>query len=129
MTKQISLIVAAMLISLIFCQCQTSRDEKANALDYPSQETFRQIDACMGYMNSDPQLAYHRLDSLHAEGLMTQARCDYFQAMALFSGENQYEPALAICDRLLNEGKFGNDPYLEEEICVLASNITPTSTI
>ncbi len=124
MTKKISLIAASILISLIFCQCQTSREEKANGLDYPSQETFRQIDVCMGYMNSDPLLAHHMLDSLRAEGLMTQARCDYFHAMVIFGGENQYEPALAICDSLLNEGKFGDDPYLEEEICVLASNIT-----
>ncbi len=124
MTKFISLIVATIFISLTFCQCQTSRDENANGHDYPSQETFRQIDICMGYMNSDPQLAHHKLDSLRTEGLMTQARCDYFHAMIIFSGENKHEPALAICDRLLNEGKFGDDPYLEEEICVLASNIT-----
>ena len=124
MAKHISFVVAFFLISLIFSQCQTAQDETEDGRDYPSRETFQQIDVCMGYMNSDPRQTHHILDSLCAEGLMTRARCDYFHAMVIFSGEYKHDSALVICDRLLDEGKFGDDRYLEEEICVLASNIT-----
>lgn len=124
MTKHLYLLVVFFFASLIFCQCKPSQDENESGRDYPSQEAYKQIDVCMGYMYSDPQRAHYMLDSLCTEGLMTQARCDYFHAMIIFSGESKFDSALVICDRLLEEGKFGDDRYLEEEICDLASNIT-----
>ena len=67
------------------------------------------------------------LDSIAAAGLMTHERCDYFHAMVMFSGESKLDSALMMCDRLLGEGQFGDDRFLEEELCVLASNITSTN--
>lgn len=108
----------------LLCQCNVSHEENESGSDYPSQETFAVIDSCMSFVNSEPQKSHHMLDSLKDAGLMTEARCDYFHAMVMFTGVQDSDSALAICNRLLDEGKFGDDLYLEEEICVLASNIT-----
>lgn len=56
--------------------------------------------------------------------MMTKAT---IQAIVVYNGENKLDSALSICNRLLDEGNFGNDPYLEEEICELASNITSSN--
>lgn len=85
------------------------------------------IDHSMSFMNSDPTRAHRMLDSIAAAGLMTHERCDYFHAMVMFGGESKLDSALMMCDRLLGEGQFGDDRFLEEELCVLASNITSTN--
>lgn len=109
----------------MFCQCKQSKPNTDDCgQDYPSLDTFLSIDVCMGLMNKDPQKAHQMLDSLRAEELMTQARCDYYHAIILYNGEDIRDSALIICDRLLDENNYGDDRYLEEEICVLASNIT-----
>lgn len=115
------LIIAALTV---FCQCKEDKASVEGGSDYPSRKTFVSIDSCMEYMSSDPLKAHKMLDSLKAERLMTKERCDYYHAMVIYSGENNIDSALVICNRLLSDGKFGNDAYLEEEICVLASNIT-----
>lgn len=120
MKKYFSFII---ILTWLFCQCQKPQ-ENDGGKDYPSKETFGVIDSCMSYMHSSPAKAHQMLDSLQEAKLMTKQRRDYFHAMILSSGENQLDSALVICDRLLNEGEFGDDEYLEEEICVLASNIT-----
>lgn len=122
MRKRIALVFVALL--WLFCQCENHSDENDNGRDYPTMETFKIIDDCMSYMNSNPQKAHQMLDSLAEAKLMTKQRCDYYHAIVLFSGENQLDSALLICNQLLDERKFGDDNYLEEEICVLASNIS-----
>lgn len=106
------------------CACSEPKSDNGSGRDYPTRETFEQIDRSMSYMDSDPSRAHRMLDSIAAAGLMTRQRCDYFHAMVIFSGENRYDSALEICDRLLDKGQFGDDRFLEEELCVLASNIT-----
>lgn len=122
MKIQLYIILIAALT--VFCQCKENRTSVEGGSDYPSRKTFVSIDSCMEYMSSDPLKAHRMLDSLKAERLMTKERCDYYHAMVIYSGENNIDSALVICNRLLSDGKFGNDAYLEEEICVLASNIT-----
>lgn len=109
---------------LLLCACTDQKPGKGSGRDYPTRETFALIDRSMRYMDSDPSRAHRMLDSIAEAGLMTQQRCDYFHAMVVFSGENKFDSALLICDRLLNAGWFGDDNFLEEELCVLASNIT-----
>ena len=106
------------------CTGKDQRTDSENGRDYPTDETFDQIDISMSYMTSDPMKAHRMLDSIADAGLMTRQRCDYFHAMVLFGGEDKIDSALCICDRLLDAGKFGDDRFLEEELCVLASNIT-----
>ncbi len=113
--------------SWLFCQCVNRHDDDDMGKDYPSRKTFAVIDNCMSFMNTDPQKAHCMLDSLAQENLMTKQRCDYYHAMVIYSGENNIDSALIICERLLEKGEFGDDRYLEEEICVLASNITSSS--
>lgn len=108
----------------VFCQCQENKTAGDGGSDYPSRETFASIDSCMGNMMNDPAKAHRMLDSLRDARLMTKERCDYYHAMVIYSGEKNLDSALVICDRLLDEGRFGDDNYLEEEICVLASGIT-----
>lgn len=118
------------LLFLIFvwllsaCTGKGQRTDSGNGRDYPTDETFDQIDVSMSYMTSDPMKAHRMLDSIADAGLMTRQRCDYFHAMVLFGGEDKIDSALCICDRLLDAGEFGDDRFLEEELCVLASNIT-----
>lgn len=106
------------------CTGKDQRTDTGNGRDYPTDETFDQIDVCMSYMTSDPMKAHRMLDSIADAGLMTRQRCDYFHAMVLFVGEDKIDSALCICDRLLDADEFGDDRFLEEELCVLASNIT-----
>lgn len=106
------------------CQCKENKTAVEGGSDYPSGKTFVSIDSCMSYMMSDPAKAHRMLDSLRDARLMTKERCDYYHAMVIYSGEKNLDSALVICDRLLDNGKFGDDDYLEEEICVLASGIT-----
>lgn len=122
--KRIILLLFGMGVAYMFCQCNGSPEKDESENDYPSMETFAAIDSCMSFMNCDPQKAHQMLDALREKKLMTQARCDYYHAMVIFSGEQDWDRALDICNRLLDEGKFGDDRYLEEEICVLASNMT-----
>lgn len=119
--------ILAIIVTCLLCQCGQRHDGDDKGNDYPSRETFAIIDSCMSFMYSDPMKAHHMLDSLVSIKLMTQQRCDYLHAMVVFSGENKLDSALMICNRLLDDGKFGDDRFLEEEICVLASNITADS--
>lgn len=121
MTKIIIFVIATIAL---FCQCRENNAAEDDGSDYPSREAFVSIDSCMSYMNSDPAKAHRMLDSLMDAGLMTRQRCDYYHAMVIYSGENKIDSALVICDRLLDDGKFGDDAYLEEEICVLATDIS-----
>lgn len=115
------------ILTLLFCQCTKQGKNDDEGRDYPSKETFIGIDSCMSYMSSNPHTAHHMLDSIAEAKLMTRQRCDYFHAMVIFCGENNSDSALVICNRLLEDGEFGDDKFLEEEICVLASNITSGS--
>lgn len=115
------------IASCLLCQCGSCNDDDDKGSDYPSKETFAVIDSCMSFMNIDSDKAHRLLDSLADARLMTRQRCDYFHAMVIFGGENNNDSALMICDRILDEGRFGDDKFLEEEICVLASNITSAS--
>lgn len=117
----------SVLLLCLFCQCGNKHSDDGDGRDYPSIETFAAIDNCMEYMTSEPQKAHRMLDSLKNARLMTKQRCDYYHAMVVFSGENKDDSALAICNSLLDGRKFGDDRFLEEEICVLASNITTTN--
>ena len=125
MNSRVALIF--ILLTGLLCQCNSHQDFDDDESDYPSRETFKSIDSCMSFMNTDPQKAHQMLDSLLSAGLMTTPRCDYFHAIVVYNGENELDSALSICNRLLDEGNFGNDPYLEEEICELASNITSSN--
>ncbi len=82
------------------------------------------MDSCMSFMQTDPKRSHQIIDSVCNAKLMSPQRCDYYHAMVVFNGEEKQDSALAICNRLLDEGKFGDDKFLEEELCVLASNIT-----
>ncbi len=112
---------------MFFCQCS---DHKTDASDgygkeYPHTfEAISIIDSCMSFMHSDPAKAHQIIDSVCNAKLMSPQRCDYYHATVVYEGEENHDSALAICNRLLDEGKFGDDKFLEEELCVLASNIT-----
>lgn len=93
--------------------------------DFPrTGEATAIIDSCMSFMYSDAAKSHHIIDSVCQAKLMSPARCDYYHAMVVYEGEDNNDSALAICNRLLDEKEFGDDKYLEEELCVLASNIT-----
>lgn len=93
--------------------------------DFPrTGEATAIIDSCMSFMHSDAAKSHHIIDSVCQAKLMSPARCDYYHAMVVYEGEDNNDSALAICNRLLDEKEFGDDKYLEEELCVLASNIT-----
>ncbi len=122
MSKCFAILLLALLCT--FCQCTSQHEADDEGRDYPSEEAFTLIDSCMSLMKSDPLRTHHMLDSLQVAGLMTKPRCDYYHAMVILSGEQQPDSALLLCDRLLDEGRFGDDRFLEEEICVLASDIS-----
>lgn len=115
-----------MLLCLL-CACAEQKTDDGSGRDYPTDEAFDLIDRSMSYMDSDPSTAHRLLDSIADAGLMTRERRDYYHAMVVFSGECNYDSALAMCESLLNAGRFGDDRFLEEELCVLASNITSGS--
>lgn len=123
MTKQ-SIIVLC-LTAIMFCQCGKRHDADGYGVEYPmSDETAKYIDSCMSLMNSNPTMAHKMLDSISNAGQLSPQRCGYYQAMVIYSGDNNPDSALAICNRLLEARNFGDDQYIEEELCVLASNIT-----
>ncbi len=82
------------------------------------------MDSCMSFMQTDPARSHQIIDSVCNAKLMSPQRCDYYHATVLFNGDENHDSALSICNKLLDEGKFGDDKFLEEELCVLASNIT-----
>lgn len=127
MSKDTTWLVALFFLLAVFCQCSTADRPEMDGYgpEYPmTHATGLAIDSCMGLMRSDPALAHRMLDSICQDRLISPQRCDYYHALILFGGEQDGDSALVICDRLLDEGKYHGDIYIEEEICVLASNIT-----
>lgn len=122
------LFIAMSLTALLFlthCSNRNTNDTDGYGNEYPrTKEASAIIDSCMSFMHTDPAKSHKIIDSVCQAKLMSPQRCDYYHAMVVFCGEEKHDSALAICDRLLDERKFGDDQYLEEEICVLASNIT-----
>lgn len=127
MNRSIQYIAVILITLFFFCQC-SNRSEKASngyGKEFPrTEEAIAIIDSCMMFMQSNPARSHQIIDSVCNAKLMSPQRCDYYHAMVVYNGEEKHDSALAICDRLLDEGEFGDDKYLEEEICVLASNIT-----
>lgn len=113
------------ILMLTLCQCgKKHQEDDGYGLEFPmTKALFARIDSCMAYMNSDPKKAHSMLNAIRDEKLISPQRCDYLHATVVFSGENNLDSALIICERLLDEGKFGDDTFIEEEICNLASNI------
>lgn len=124
MNKLRFLLFLNLVLLLSACTTQEQRPDDGKGSDYPTDETFEQIDLCMSHMTSDPIRAHRMLDSIADAGLMTRQRCEYFHAVVMYGGEDKHDSALEICDRLLDAGVFGDDRFLEEELCDLASNIT-----
>lgn len=125
-TKQASLLVVFTIAFLVFfCQCDSHPDtEEGYGQEFPlDAERFAVIDSCMAYMDSDPALAHHMLDSVRDSRIISPQRCDYLHAMVASRGEDRRDSALMICNRLLQERQFGDDHFIEAEICVLATNI------
>lgn len=124
MNKLHYLLFLNLVLLLSTCTDQENIPDSGKGRDYPTNETFEQIDLSMSYMTSDPMKAHRMLDSIADAGLMTRQRCEYYHAMVIYGGENKPDSALEICDRLLDADVFGDDRFLEEELCELASNIT-----
>lgn len=124
-TRQAALSVFIVVILLFFCQCSDHPYTEGYGQEYPlNAERYAVIDSCMAYMDSDPTQAHHMLDSVRDCGTISPQRCDYLHAMVAAQGGNQCDSALIVCNRLLDEGQFGDDHFLEAEICVLATEIT-----
>lgn len=127
MKKNIFFVVLSLAMLLSCTQCT---DRKAEATDgygkeYPHTfEAISIIDSCMSFAQADPARSHRIIDSVCQAKLMSPSRCDYYHAMVVYMGEDNLDSALAICNKLLDEARFGDDGYLEEEVCVLASNIT-----
>lgn len=127
MKKKILLAVASLSTVLFLCQCDNRNDDASDGYgkEYPhTKEAIAIIDSCMSCMQTDPARSHEIIDSVCHAKLMSPQRCDYYHAIVAYNGEEKRDSALAICDRLLDEGEFGDDKFLEEELCVLASNIT-----
>lgn len=127
MSKYIYLIAISLTSILLFSQCGGKITDSADGYgkEYPkTQETIAVIDSSMSFMHTDPAKAHQIIDSVCQAKLMSPSRCDYYHAIVVYDGEENGDSALSICNRLLDEGKFGDDKFLEEELCVLASNIT-----
>ena len=125
--KSILPILLCLSATLLLSQCSGSAGEDTNGYgkEYPlTKQSMPLIDSAMNLMQADPALSHHIVDSVCQARLMSPQRCDYYHAMILDTGEDNHDSALAICNRILDEGRFGDDQYLEEEICELASNIT-----
>lgn len=116
----------AIAVTVSFCQCGKNADDgDGYGSEYPkTNETFDIIDSCMSFMETAPDKSHQIIDSVRNAGLMSPQRCDYYHATVVFEGNLKPDSALAICNKLLDDGNFGDDKYLEEEICELASNIT-----
>lgn len=126
MRKFTFFVIISLLTTLFFCQCNGRKagDNGGYGEEYPqTKESMTIIDSCMSFMQTDPARSHQIIDSVCNAKLMSPQRCDYYHAMVVYEGEENRDSALAICNRLLDEGKFGDDKFLEEEICVLASNI------
>lgn len=126
MRKSTFFVIISLLTTLFFCQCNGRKagDNGGYGEEYPqTKESMTIIDSCMSFMQTDPARSHQIIDSVCNAKLMSPQRCDYYHAMVVYEGEENRDSALAICNRLLDEGKFGDDKFLEEEICVLASNI------
>lgn len=127
MFRQLSYFFYTLTLIALFCRCG-SRDEQGlegYGMEYPiSKDNFDVVDSCMSYMSSNPSKAHHMLDSLLAAKIISPKRCEYLHAIVVLNGDNNADSALCICNRLLDDGTFGDDQFLEEEICDLASNIT-----
>lgn len=129
MNKNILVIIISLVAVLFFTQCgnQNAEDFDGYSKEYPrTGEAVSIIDSCMNFMHSDPARLHSIIDSVGNAKLMSPERCDYYHALVVYDGEGLQDSALIICNRLLDEGKFGDDQFLEEELCVLASNITFT---
>ena len=127
MRKYTLFFILSLTVALLFCQCSGRKadDNGGYGKEYPhTSEAIAIMDSCMGFMQTDPVRSHQIIDSVCNAKLMSPQRCDYYHAMVVYEGEENNDSALAICNKLLNEGKFGDDNYLEEELCVLASNIT-----
>lgn len=127
MTKYILYITIFIAPVLCFVQCNNGRDDDDDGYgrEFPrTKETIAIIDSCMSFVQTDPMRSHQIIDSVCTAKLMSPQRCDYYHAMVVYQGEEKLDSALAICNRLLGEGEWGDDKYLEEEVCVLASNIT-----
>lgn len=127
MSKYIYLIAISLTSILLFSQCGGKITDSADGYgkEYPkTQETIAVIDSSMSFMHTDPAKAHQIIDSVCQAKLMSPSRCDYYHAIVVYDGEENGDSALSICNRLLDEGKFGDDKFLEEELCVLASSIT-----
>ena len=127
MRKYIHHIVISLVAVLFFCQCNNGNTDGSDGYgkEYPlTEEVSAIIDSCMSFMMTDPARSCQILDSIGKANLISPQRRDYYHAMVIYTSEENRDSALAICNRLLDEGKFGDDEFLEEELCVLASNIT-----
>lgn len=133
MRKFILSIALSLFFVLLFSQCSDREDAVAAGYgkEYPrTKEAIAIIDSCMSFMQTDPTRSHQIIDSVCNAKLMSPQRCDYYHATVLFEGEENPDSALAICNKLLNSPShngngevFGDDKFLEEELCVLASNI------
>lgn len=113
-----------LILALLLCQCSGPPDAVGNNQEDPLDSvSYAAIGSCMAYMDSDPVRAHHMLDSACHAGVMSSQRCSYLHAMVVGVGESNPDSALMMCNRLLSEGNFGNESYLEAEICELATNI------
>lgn len=126
--RRIILYIAISISAASFlCQCgnKNADDNGGYGTEFPhTREAIAIIDSCMSFMQTDPVRSHQIIDSVCNAKLMSPQRCNYYHAMVIYNGEDKRDSALAICNKLLDEGKFGDDMFLEEEICVLASNIT-----
>lgn len=127
MGKNLYIAAISFIAVMLFSQC-SNREENVDdyyGKEYPqTKKATAIIDSCMSFMETDPARSHEIIDSVCKAKLMSPQRCDYYHAMVVFEGENKRDSALAICDKLLDERQFGDDKFLEEELCVLASNIT-----
>lgn len=128
--KKFILYIAIFLTPVMFfCQCSDRRDDVSDGYgnEFPqTKEAISIIDSCMSFMQTDPARSHQIIDSVRNAKLMSPQRCDYYHAVVVYNGEENQDSALVICDRLLDEGEFGDDKFLEEELCNLASNIAIT---
>lgn len=127
MNKTVFLIVFTLMsLVALFEQCKpdSRQDIDGYGAEYPrTREAYVVIDSCMELMSEDACKAHHILDSLAESRMISPQRTSYLHAMVLYSAEHDADSALAVCDRLLDEGEFGDDRFIEEEVCVLASSI------
>ncbi len=139
MRKYIFSITISLFLVLFFCQCNGRKDSSNSSewggygKEYPhTKEAIAIIDSCMSFMQTNPARSHQIIDSVCNAKLMSPQRCDFYHATVVFEGEENPDSALAICNKLLDTHSpqggdgvgFGDDQFLEEELCVLASNIS-----